>query len=136
MPLPPTPPEPRDTTPIATVDEFSTALLRIRDRDGISPGDLAIFRAFAAAPDHVLTAPKLAQAAGLAGWQEANLRFGLLAQRIGEALHFTPSRRSNGTLRWWMAAAYGAGSDEDDTGYWQWVLRPELLEALQSMNWV
>lgn len=136
MPPPATPPQPRDTTPIASPDEFSAALIRVRDREGITPTDLGIFRAFCSAPDHTLTAPKLAEAAGLSGWQEANLRFGTLAQRIGQALGFTPSRRSNGSLRWWMSVAYGSGADEDDTGYWQWVLRPELVAALKSMRWV
>jgi predicted HNH restriction endonuclease len=136
MPPPTTPPDPRDTTPIATADEFRDALLQVRNRVGISPTDLRVFRAFCAAPDHTLTAPKLAQAAGVSGWQEANLRFGTLSRSIGEALHFTPSKRSNGSLRWWMAAAHGAGADEEDTDYFQWVLRPELVEALRSMRWV
>lgn len=131
------PPEPRDTTPIATVEEFKAALLRVRDRHAITATDRGIFRAFCAAPDHMLTAPKLADAANLSGWQEANLRFGTLARHIGEALNFTPSRRSSdGELRWWMSAAHGAGSDEEDTGHFQWVLRPELAEALKSMKWV
>lgn len=133
---PSTPPEPRDTTPIATAQEFEAALLRVRDRDGITPTDLGVLRAFCSAPDYTLTAPKLAEAAGLSDWQEANLRFGTLARRIGEALHFTPSRRSDRSLRWWMAAAYGAGADETDTGHFQWVLRPELAEALRTMRWV
>ncbi len=107
MPTPTTPPEPRDATPIANAQEFQAALLRVRDREGITPADLGLFRAFCFAPDHTLTAPKLAEAAGLSGWQEANLRFGTLAQRVGQALQFTPSRRSNGSLRWWMSVATG-----------------------------
>lgn len=129
------PPQPRDTTPIASTAEFEAALLRMRDLDGVSANDLGVFRAFVRAPDNALTAPKLAEDAGLAGWQEANLRFGTLARRIGEALNFTPSTRSDGSLRWWMAAAHGAGADEEDTGHFQWVLRPELVEALKKMRW-
>lgn len=92
--------EPRDPTPIATAEQFRTALLRVRDAEGITAKDIGIFRAFCHAPDHTLTAPKLAEAAGLSTWHEANLRFGTLARYIGEALHFTPSRRRNGSLRW------------------------------------
>ena len=130
------PPDPRDATPIATVEEFRKALLRVRDTGGISQSDLNVFRAFCRAPDCILTAPKLAEAADLASWSEANLRFGILARRIGEALGFTPSKRPDGSIRWWQSAAFGADEDESSTGYFQWTLRPELVRALREMKWV
>ena len=134
-PTSPAPTEPRDPAPIATADQFRDALHRVRDREGITPKDLGIFRAFCHAPSHTLTAPKLAEAANLATWHEANLRFGTLARYVGEALHFTPSKRRNGSLRWWQSLAHGAETDEDETGHFPWTLRPELVQGLQMMKW-
>ena len=132
----PAPPSPDDPAPIATAEQFCDALLRVRDREGITPTDLGILRAFYHAPDNALTALKLAKAANLASWQEANLRFGTLARSVGEVLHFTPSTRPDGTLRWWQSLAHGAADYEDETGHFPWTLRPELVRALQTMKWV
>src|SRR5688572_26773737 len=124
---------PEDRRSIATVKDYCEALLKVRD--GLSDSDLAMLRAFCHAPENTLTATKLAESVNLASWRAANLRFGLLAQRIGQALAFTPSKRPNGTLRQWQSAAYGAGDDEKETGHFQWTLRPELVEAMKSMRW-
>ena len=129
------PPGPDDPAPIATAEQFAGALLRVRDRDGISHKELDILRAFYHAPDHALTALKLAQAANLASWQEANLRFGTRSlHRRSSTLH--AEHTPEGTLRWWQSLAHGAADYEDETGHFPWTLRPELVRALQTMKWV
>lgn len=121
--------------PIATAEQFQKALLRLRD-DRLQALDLPIFKAFCEAPGHTLTATKLAELCGLSGWEESNLRFGKLARRIGEALHYRPTKRKNGKTRWWESAATGSETDVADDGNYQWTLRPELVESLRKMRWV
>src|SRR5262249_11862405 len=111
----PAPPGPDDPAPIATAEQFRDALLRVDGREDITPKHFAILRAFCNAPDHALTAVKLGQAANLASWREANLRFGTLARSIAEVLHFTPSTRPNGTPRWWQSLARDAADHDEET---------------------
>jgi predicted HNH restriction endonuclease len=124
-----------NSQPIATVEEFQRALLRVRD-DKLQALDLPILRAFCGAPSNILTATKLAEVVGLSSWNESNLRFGMLAQRIGKALGYRPTTRKDGSTRWWESAALGSTADETDAANFQWTLRPELVDALRRMRWV
>jgi hypothetical protein len=121
--------------PIATVAQFQTALLRLRD-DKLQSLDLPIFKAFCEAPGNTLTATRLAEVCGLSAWNAANLSFGKLARRIGEALNYRPTKRKNGKTRWWESAATGSETDDSDSANYQWTLRPELVECLRKMRWI
>ena len=78
----------------------------------------------------------MAEALSLTSAGVANSQYGKFAQRIADALHYTPSQRPDGKPRWWCALAYGIeGSDEARNGNCEWVMRPELVAALQSMKW-
>jgi len=125
---------PSNREPIATVEEYQRALLRLRD-EKLQSLDLPIFKAFCEAPDCTLTATRLAELCELSAWNESNLRFGLLAQRIARALGYKPTKRRDGTPRWWEAAALGS-SDESADANFRWTLRPELVECLKKMRWV
>ena len=121
--------------PIATAEEFQRALLRLRD-NRLQPLDLPILKAFCDAPGQTLTATALADACRFSTWNESNLRFGMLAQRIGKALGYSPTLRKDGSPRWWESAALGSNDDDTDAAHFQWTLRPELVEALRKMKWV
>ena len=120
---------------IATVEEVQRARLRVRD-DKLQALDLPILRVFCASPNNSLTATALAGAVGLSSWNKSNLRFGMLAQRIGKALGYRPTTRKDGTTRWWESAALGSAADDSDAANFQWTLRPELVEALRRMRWI
>lgn len=124
-----------NSSSVATPRQFQEALLRLRDKK-LQSLDIPIFKAFCDAPSNTLTATQLAEVCQLGTWNESNLRFGLLAQRIGKSLNYTPTRRKNGSLRWWEAAALGSTDDDASNANYQWTLRPELVEALRSMKWV
>jgi predicted benzoate:H+ symporter BenE len=127
-------PEFNDSSPIATPAQFKTALLTVRQQ--MTEKQLAMLRAHCRAPNHTITATGIAEALSFSSVGVANLQYGKFAQRIADALQFTPSQRPDGKIRWWSALAYGlVGSDEARNGNYEWVMRPELVAALQSMKW-
>ena len=122
--------------PIATAEQFKKALLAVRDRDGISQQELAMLRAHCRAPDHMITATQLAQALGLSSHGVANLLFGKFGHAVADRLRYAPIKRDNGTDCWWFTLAYGTiTSAETEKGREPWILRPELVQALQEMKW-
>lgn len=66
---------------------------------------LAMLRAHLDAPDRLLSATRLAEAAGYSGYEGANLHYGKLGQRVAEEIGFVPPRRADGTEIWTCALA-------------------------------
>ena len=62
----------------------------------------------------------------------ANLFYGGLAKRLCEQLKVEPSRRRDGSPRWWNVLARGW---EGPDGF-VWKMRPEVAEALEILGWV
>jgi 5-methylcytosine-specific restriction protein A len=61
-----------------------------------------------------------------------NLFYGGLAKRLCKALGVEPSKRSDGTPRWWNVLARGW---EGPDGF-VWKMRAEVAEALEILGWV
>jgi hypothetical protein len=121
---------------IATAEQFKTALLAIRDKSSISPRQLGMLRAHCRAPDHTITAAQLADAVRLSSFGVANLQYGKFAHAVADQLGFESNKRPNGTTRWWFTLAVGReGTEETEDGRFEWVMRPELVKALQAMKW-
>lgn len=97
---------------------------------------LQMLRAHCRAPNSTISAASMADALSLTSAGVANSQYGKFAQRIADALKYTPGQRPDGKPRWWSALAYAVeGSDESRNGNCEWVMRPELVAALQSMRW-
>jgi hypothetical protein len=65
------------------------------------------------------------------------LQYGTLGFNLGAFIDYTPPKRKNGTLMWWTVLSYSIdGNSEPETGHFQFVMRPELMLALQEMKWV
>lgn len=62
----------------------------------------------------------------------ANLFYGGLAKRLCEKLDVEPSRRRDGSPRWWNILARGW---EGPDGF-VWKMRPEVAEAIEILGWV
>jgi len=95
----------------------------------------AMLFAHLAAPDHVLTATQLAQAAGYDDYAVANRQYGQLAHDLACELEWTPAEETNGTTTWTFTLADDADRDARRRGdlvegQWRWRLRPEVVEAL------
>jgi hypothetical protein len=124
-----------DPTPIATADQFKVALLSVRDRIGISPKDLAMLRAHCRAPNHTITTTQLAKELGYAKCGAAHLLYGNFAHHVADALNYR-RQFSTGEPHWWRTLASGNdGVPVTDDGHYEWIMRPELVQALQEMKW-
>ena len=122
-----------DPTSIATVEQFKTALLAVRDRIGISQKDLALLRSHCRAPNHTISAVQLAKEFNLPNHNTANMQYGTLAHHIADALHYRPGPFPDGQPHWWFTFAYwNEDSEETDKSKDQWIMRPELVQALQK----
>ncbi len=108
----------------------------------------AMLRAHLAAPDYLLSATKLAEAAGYAGYEGANLHYGKLGLLVATEIDFTPPRRDDGSEIWTAAIARDPASDPDfphtslldslartfGTAHFEWQLRPQVVQALRSLG--
>lgn len=125
-----------DPKPIATAEQFKAALLAVRDKIGISAKDLTMLRTHCRASKHTITAGQLAQEIGYPNYSSANLQYGILAHHVADALHYIPGPFSTGNPHWWRTLAYGNDdTPQSEDGHYEWVLRPELVQALQEMKW-
>lgn len=124
-----------DPTPIATAEQFKAALLAVRDRIGISPKDLAMLKTHCRAPNHTINTTQLAHALGYNKCGTAHLLYGALAHHVADALHYK-RKFSTGEPHWWRTLANGSeGAPQTEEGYYEWIMRPELVQALQEMKW-
>ena len=108
----------------------------------------AMLRAHLNAPDHLISATKLAEAAGYAGYEGANLHYGKLGYAVAEEINFTPPKRADGTEIWTCAIARDPSLDTEfpdtspleammrsfDTAHFEWQMRPQVVEALRALN--
>ena len=124
-----------DPTSIATAKQFKTALLSVRDRVGISTKDLALLRAHCRAPDHTISTLRLAQDLGFPNYSTVNMQYGTLAHHIADALHHIPGPFPDGKTHWWHTLAFGNNAESIEAESYEWIMRPELVQALQEMRW-
>jgi hypothetical protein len=123
-----------DPTPIATVEQFKNALLAMRDTSRNWPKDLAMLRMQYHAPNHMISAAQLAKEFNYRGHSAANGPYGKLAHHIADAMHYKPGPFTDCGTHWWRTLAYW--NDDSPKGQDQWIMRPELAQALQEMKWV
>lgn len=122
-----------DPKPIATAEQFKAALLKVRDKVGITANDLAMLRAHYRAPNHTISTTRLAQEIG---FSPVNIQYGILARHVGDALNVSLPRTPSGDPHWWRTLAYGNdGAPQIEDGRYEWIMRPELVQALQEMKW-
>ena len=109
---------------------------------------IAMLRAHLTAPDHLISATKLAEAAGYAGYEGANLHYGKLGQRVADEIGFDPPRREDGTEIWTCAIARDTSLDTEypdtsmlealsrnmETLHYEWQMRPQVVQALRSLG--
>jgi len=125
-----------DPTPIATVEQFKAALLKVRDKIGVSQKDLSLLRSHCRAPNHTISTFQLAKELGYASHGPVNMHYGKLAHDVADALHCVLPLTPDGNPHWWRALAYGNdGDSQTDDGHYEWIMRPELAQALQEMKW-
>ena len=78
---------------------------------------------------------KLAQEFGYSHYIAASGQYGVLAHQIADALHHKPGPFPDGKTHWWHTLAYGNNGEPFEAEYYAWIMRPELVQALQEMRW-
>lgn len=116
-----------------TVDEIRAAWPHLK----FNKVQDAMFAAHLNAPDHIMTATQLAQAAGYDDYVVANSQYGQLGRSLAEELDWQPQKRKDGNPIWTLALATGVDGDareegEEVMGHWRWKLRPEIVAALSA----
>ena len=125
-----------DPTPIATAEQFKTALLAVRNEvDDMIPY-AALLRSHCRAPKHTISTTQLAKELGYTNHNAVNMHYGKLAHDVCDALHHVLPPTPSGNPHWWRTLAYGNhGVPVTDDGFYEWIMRPELVQALQELNW-
>ncbi|AOS97376.1 hypothetical protein AUP74_01946 [Microbulbifer aggregans] len=123
---------------IASKKEYETALLGVRDSGRLRATKfLEMIRAQYKSPGHAITSTNLAIAAGYENFNAANLQYGTFAKEIASGINFVPPKSKNGDPNWYLTiSTVNASSDSTVDGHYEFVMRPEFKEALESMGWV
>ena len=111
---------------IPSAEQYKTALLAIRDV--ITEKQLEMLRAHFHAPDHTITATKMAETVGYPSYSTANLQYGILARHLCEQL----SRRLEFQIA--ILTDFDEG-DTSDPGLC-WIMLPQVAQALSDLRWV
>jgi hypothetical protein len=84
------------------------------------------------AKDHTMTATELAQAAGYKDYEVANSIYGKLAKKIGDVVGLMPRQIGDEVIYTFIIAE--EGKKEGGPQHWRWVMHPEVVQALKSLN--
>lgn len=137
----------RDPEGAPSADVYQEALVALLPT--LPESYIAMLQAHFSAPDHLLSATKLAEAAGYAGYEGANLHYGKLGLLVAEEIGFDPPKREDGTPIWTCVIARDPSNDSEyrDTpelheplrnpgfAHYQWQLRPQVVGALRALGW-
>lgn len=123
---------------IASKEQYIDALLKLRDKSRLrNTKYLAMLKAQYVAPKHTITATQLAESVKYENYNAANLHYGTLGREIAEILGYQPPKRKNGEPIWfWVLSGGNEASDKTQNGHYEFVMRPELADALRDMKWV
>jgi hypothetical protein len=114
-----------------TIDEVRAAWPHLK----FNKAQDAMLAAHLNAPDHVLTATQLAQAAGYDDYVVTNSQYGQLGRALADELDWQPPTRKDGNPIWTLTLATSADDVARDEGdetaeHWRWKLRAEIVAVL------
>lgn len=123
---------------IASSEQYIKALLKLRDSGKLRKTKfLRMLKAQYSAPNHTITATQLAEAVGYPNYNAANLQYGTMGKLVAGYLGYEPPERANGDGIWyWVLSSGNEASESTMDGHYEFVMRPELVEALETMKWV
>lgn len=123
---------------ITNSENYIEALLKLRDSKRLrNTKFLEMLKAQYSMPNHTITATQLAESVGFQNYNATNLQYGTLGKEISGFLAYEPPKRKNGEPIWfWVLSSGNEASDNTMNGHYEFVMRPELVEALETMKWV
>lgn len=119
-------------------ESYKKALLKLRDKGHLrNTNYLQMLKAQYYSDDHTITATNLANAVEFQNFNAANLQYGKMAHLIADNLAYVPPLRKDGEPMWFLTLSEGNEASEDTVdGHFEFVMRLELVAALEEMNWV
>ena len=84
-------------------------------------------------PGRTISAARLASAAGYTSYSTGNEQYGSFAHKIADILGIESVRDANGDEHWTYTIC-NASTESDQSGHFQWTLRPEVAEALEALG--
>lgn len=139
----------RDKEGAPSAKVYEAAFLALGE---LNDGYRAMLKAHLNAPDHLISATKLAAAAGYANWSAANLHYGLLGAKVAEEIGFEPPSRPDGSKIWTCAIARDPNLDlefpdtslqdalerwidDESFRHFEWQMRPQVVQALRALGY-
>lgn len=106
-----------------SVDRFVAAC---RGVSNITDRHVQMLRVHYHATERTVTAKELADLVGYTSYSVVNAQYGRLARLVGERLDYNPETERLGTLVRFKKRH----------NVWNWLMRPEVAEALERLGWV
>lgn len=82
-------------------------------------------------PDHTITSGMMAAAMEWPNVGSANLHYGTLAGKVAKGMGFTPPIKEYKVS---FFVEFNMPESGADDGHWQWIMRPELIEAIHLLE--
>tara|TARA_R110002050_G_scaffold79961_1_gene171011 strand:- start:6127 stop:7050 length:924 start_codon:yes stop_codon:yes gene_type:complete len=117
-----------------TVDEYVNALSSLLNKTGVKvEAGFAMLKAHYYEPNRLISATKLAKAAGRDKYNTGNEWYGSFSRKIAELLNFEPLLNDDKDLRWTYTIC-DASSSRDENNHFQWILKSEVASALEQLG--
>lgn len=119
-----------------TTRQIEVALTQLLETPSRKTGNgLAMLKAHYYRAGQTISAVQLAQAAGYDSYSTGNEHYGWFAHKLADLMNHVPARNAGDALRWTYALCT-ASPQTDQEGHFQWVLRPEVSQALENLGLV
>lgn len=116
-----------------TVKEYKHAFLMIRNK--MTAKHMKMLKAHYNSLGRAITERELADAAHYCGYRAANLQYGILGHRLCDVLGYEPKKRYDGRPIWTLVLAEAKSRVSEGLEF-QWVMRKEVAQALEELEWV
>jgi hypothetical protein len=93
-----------------------------------------MMKAHHCAPDHLISAAQLAEAAGYSSYSCANLQYGLLGAQLNAELPTALPRRKSGTLITTCSIATAEDQRSRSEDEWLWKMHAHIAQALTEIE--
>lgn len=113
---------------IPKITDYMTAFAEIRNL--LSDDEIRMLKIHHNSPEHTTTAEIMSEAMGYVNYGGANLQYGRLAGKLCNHLNV----KSEFKLE--ILCNFVPPFEHGDNVHWLWVMRPEVVEALERLGWV
>lgn len=123
---------------VASQDAYQKALVFLSHEGFFNDNKfLEMLQAQYRQPRRAITATNMAKEVGYKTYNGANLNYGKLAKKIAQELGYQPPRAPSGEPQWYTTlSTVNLPSNDTVDGHYEFVMIPELADALEKLGWV